>query len=470
MKNYKQIIKDSRGNKEQMHRFFEEISAEITSNNYILTMDYSVNNMYNFFKAFRFNRFIKSFPSEFTLPVIEGLRFIEVNLPECINLSEENIKAFVPLKENLLQILEGVLYAIDDLNILLSLYEQELVVKDVTSDLRPLYDSDHQFIDDMMGYLYAAIEKDENGTTVNKNIKSLILLLPMGFVKNEFLSYVERVLNEALSNMSPSGIKAVCQNLASLTNHTSNPYYLKLYEIAKEYGLDKRPGGLSYEEIVSGMHFISFFSNALNLFKSILTSILSIGDIITDSLAANCIDMNNYLYLSSMIDDYINGRRIAVKLSPPDRSMMKDHLKLLSTLTQYGNEFISSGIDTLTLSQVIYKGMGFAFYDTKEDNLLSELFNLFEHDMDENPAEEEFIDDNIKDIVKMIDDEISHFPAFFRKERMKYIMNILPVGFNSMDELHEYIHMSLDTLSNERSLYYVETLVASLISKNEGHD
>ncbi|MDI6600285.1 MAG: hypothetical protein QME46_00705 [Thermoanaerobacteraceae bacterium] len=464
---YSKLLKDAKKDREKIKNIFERISDEAISNNYKLTADISVMGMLSFFKSVRYKRFIKVYPSEFTSSLVDALHFIKENLHSCSEIPEDEVKTFTPTMESLSKMLDAVSHASDDLRDLLSLYEQEMIIRNST-ELRPLYPSDHEFVEDIVDYLYNIIEQNKDNAEVNKKIKSLIMLLPMGFVKNEFLAYTESTLREAMADMSSSSIKQIYKNLSDLIYHTSNTYYMELSENASRFGLDKKPGSLTDHEIQRGIRRIDFFMNLMNFLNMILTSSLMLCNLITDSETKNYVDINKYLYATEMIDSYFNGHTIKLNSEDiADPGMVTRQMNILSLLTDKNSTFIEAGVEQSVLIKTIYRGMGFTIYDIRKDNLFSELFNLFEYNMDDEPSEEELTDKVIKDILAMVEDELNHFPAFFRREKMKYIMNLLPVGFNDIDQVHEYIHMSIDSIRNERLLNYIEALIASMMSEKE---
>lgn len=458
-------IRESKNSGEKIQKIFNEVSADLINNSYNLAAEISYARMLTFFRFVPYKYISKLYPQEFIIPIIDGLKFIRDNLGRYSNIREEDIKAFEDTRQKLLEMLNSIYSAGSDLNSLLDLYDQENVIR-YSSELKPLYPSSHDFVEDTLDYLHGKLLQTEDSAEINRTIKNLFMLLPVGFVKNEFLSYVRNTLRDAVTDMPDAAIKEIHDKLLKLIWHTANPYYTALFNVALKYGLDKKPSSLTDSQLDKNIAKIGALMDRLDLAEEITNSILLMYDLITDKETGSHVDMNKYASLCDSIDSYLSGKRIKVDTEGMiDTDMLDRQINTVSLLSDKTDIFTKAGIEQSTLSAAALNGIMFAKYDSLYDELYSGLYNLFEYggyDESAEPAEDVSVDDLVEKIAAAVEDELSHFPAFFRRERMRSIMNALPVGFNDMEEIHEYLHKSMDSIHNERQLYYIETIVASM--------
>ncbi len=467
---YDKQLRQAGNDGKKIKDLFDIISAGLTDNGYDLSAGISALRMLTFFSSVPYGRLFMYCPGKMAAAIIDGVKFIGGNLGRCGEVPEEETKAFAAVQKELMDVLDGIYWAGSDLESLLDLYEQENIIRN-SEQLKPLYPTAHDFIEDTVGYLYDKMDQNQSSAEINKTIKDLVMLLPMGFVKNEFLSYAGGTLREAVMEMPTSIIARIHDIMAKFIRHADNPYYAELFDTAAKYGLDSKPGSLTDGKLKENTRRIRAFISRLDLMREITASILLMHDLIDDGSTKSRAAVDKYLYISDIIASYLDSKRVRSDAKATvDEDTLSRQIEAVSFLLDKADTFAKAGIGQSDITESALVGMLFTRYDSMYDRLHATLFNLFEYaDYDESdqPAEDAYIDETIEDIASMIEDDLRLFPAFFRRERMRNIMNELPVGFNDIEDVHEYIHRSIDSIADDRLLFYTEALVSSLPDMEE---
>lgn len=375
------------------------------------------------------------------------------------NISEKNISYYINIRNNIHKTLMDLSRYLTEISYYNNIYYDLLSRKQFDKNIPIAFEDFYKKI-----YDYLMIDK----MTINQKIAEVIWVIPMKITKQKYYSILSNSFKKSFKNLNKEKCEILFKRYKSIFNGTLEWEYVNAFD--KYFRITQNYKEVDYKNITEEELDKNFIDskNIIREIEDLLEFLRELGLII-----------NKFIIVNIIIDEMDKEDKKKVEiflqdLTKYDYKMLlnksneieRDLMKATKAYQEDTKNIINNNIEIDKNLKNIY---------SKTEKILSYLNDYYIESEElliknDELIEQNYLDKLIDNFIEFIERNIKNMDNPNRKIRMKKILTLLEVPFNTPDDFFDYLKSSIEFNNDRKEIQYIMNEVYSILKhKKSSH-
>jgi len=375
------------------------------------------------------------------------------------NISEKNINYYIDIRNNIHKTLMDLSRYLTEISYYNNIYYDLLSRKQFDKNIPIDFENFYKKI-----YDYLTIDK----MTINQKISEIIWVVPMKITKQKYYSILSNSFKKSFKNLNKEKCEILFKRYKSIFNGTLEWEYVNAFD--KYFRITQNYKEIDYKNITEEELDKNFIDskNIIREIEDLLEFVRELGLIINKFIIIHMIideiDKEDTKKLEIFLEDLI--KYDYKMLLNKSNKIESDLVKATKVYQEDTKNIINNNIEIDKNLKEIY---------SKTEKILSYLNDYYIESEElliknDELIEQNYLDKLIDNFIEFIERNIKNMDNPNRKIRMKKILTLLEVPFNTPDDFFDYLKSSIEFNNDRKEIQYIMNEVYNILKdKKSSH-